>query len=244
MVSLLFSLFFLSLLIMLVVLERGAGVREPLPVERDGFPADAAGEAGVDLPVQVRRDGVLQLLGVSVPWRADNPGVRSRAGSAVAFLPVGGRDVLRCLSSYPAAVGCLISMLIVSFVPRTRFRGIAAAGIAVLFVAMVVAMRYAGRGASPYSMTYSEITRLLNRLSFSQNAFLPSLWLSKGVLSLARSEAEDGDLLPPRNPEQLAVSDDGDGGAEQEALLARVFAVAVRARRRGRLEGGTCWGPL
>jgi ABC-2 type transport system permease protein len=88
----------------------------------------------------------------------------------------------------PAGLGSLISMLLVAFVPRSRFKVLAAVSIMVFLAAVLLAIKYVSLGAPRYNFGYSDLARLTGKVSFAQNAFLPSLWLTKGVLSLARAE--------------------------------------------------------
>lgn len=88
----------------------------------------------------------------------------------------------------PASVGSLISLLFVNFVPRSRFKVILVGSTALLLAMVLVSFKYfSGFSASP-ALDASEMARLTRRLSFAQNPWLPSLWLSKAVLSLSRSQ--------------------------------------------------------
>ena len=88
----------------------------------------------------------------------------------------------------PAGIGSLVSVLVVTFVPRSRFKLLAALAVAALLFTVIAGIKYVAGAAPRYSFGYSDLARLTGKVSFTQNAFLPSLWLSKGVLSLARSE--------------------------------------------------------
>ncbi len=88
----------------------------------------------------------------------------------------------------PAAIGSIISVLVVTLVPRSKLKALTAVSIAALLVAVLVAIKYAAGLAPKYNLGYNDLTRLTGKVSFAQNALLPSLWLSKGILSLARSE--------------------------------------------------------
>ena len=87
----------------------------------------------------------------------------------------------------PAALGSLFAMLLVRFVPRTRFKVLLGGAVTVFFVLVLVLLKYFS-GLPKYSFGLSELARLTGKLSFSQSDFLPSYWLSKGVLNLARAQ--------------------------------------------------------
>jgi ABC-2 type transport system permease protein len=88
----------------------------------------------------------------------------------------------------PAGLGSLVSMLLVMFVPRSRLKILAVVGAAAFLVVVMVSMKYMAAMAPKYTFGYSELSRLTGKVSFAQNALLPSLWLSKGVLGLARAD--------------------------------------------------------
>ena len=87
----------------------------------------------------------------------------------------------------PAAVGSLISLLLVQFVPRSRFKVFLLFATGAFLVGVVVALRHFSGAAHPAFFRAGDIARLTNKLAFSQNPWLPSLWLTKGILSLSRS---------------------------------------------------------
>jgi len=186
MTSLVFSLFFMSLLIMLVfsnaVLIYGSLYR--------------SSEVDFLLTLPVRQESIFLYKFIETvfysSWAFIYLGVPVilafgvNRGGPWYFYP--SALVMFCVFVViPAAVGSIISMLLVSFVPKSRFKAILTVVVVVFFIGIFVAMRHFSTPTA-YALGYSDLSKLLNRVSFSQNPLLPSQWLSKGVLSLAKAE--------------------------------------------------------
>ncbi len=88
----------------------------------------------------------------------------------------------------PASLGAAVALLLVNFVPRSRFRALLVLGSGVLLVAVVVGMKYFSGLSQTSLYSTTDISRITSKLTFSQNPWLPSLWLSKGILSLSRAQ--------------------------------------------------------
>jgi ABC-2 type transport system permease protein len=186
MTSLVFSLFFMSLLIMLVfsnaVLIYGSLYR--------------SSEVDFLLTLPVKQESIFLYKFIETVFYSSWAFIYLGVPVIIAFGVNRGGPwyfypsalVMFCVFVViPAAVGSMISMLLVSFVPKSRFKVIVTVGAVALFVGIFVAVRHFS-APTAYALGYSDLSRLLNKVSFSQNPLLPSLWLSKGVLSLAKAE--------------------------------------------------------
>ncbi len=186
-ITLLFSMFFLTLLVMLVfsnaVLIYGSLYRSP---ETDFLMTLPVREESLFLYKFIETvfysSWAFLYLGVPIViaygWHREVPWY---------FYPAAVL-IFAVFVVIPASIGSLISMLLVSFVPKARFRALAAAGVVLLFAGVVFSFRYFGAGTGGALLGYSEVSRFLHRLSFSQNAFLPSHWLSRALLGLGHAQ--------------------------------------------------------
>ncbi|MCD6404390.1 MAG: hypothetical protein J7M19_01030 [Planctomycetes bacterium] len=87
----------------------------------------------------------------------------------------------------PASIGSLLAILFVNFVPRSRLRVFLAVLAAAFLLTVLAAIKYASAFSASPSFAISDISRITGKLAFSQNPWLPSLWLSKAILSLGHS---------------------------------------------------------
>ncbi|MEM6792430.1 MAG: hypothetical protein AAF725_00480 [Acidobacteriota bacterium] len=87
----------------------------------------------------------------------------------------------------PAAIGAVLSLLIVRLVAALRVRLLPlAAGAAAIVSALYLALR--GRLKAPDLSEPSGVQAILDVLAGSQNPFLPSQWLAQGVLAAATGD--------------------------------------------------------
>jgi len=91
----------------------------------------------------------------------------------------------------PAAAGSLISMLLVTIVPRSRIKVLMTVGGMLLLAAVLISIKYVSGFTPRFAGGYSEIGKVVGKVAFAQNPFLPSAWLSKGVIFLSRSEPRE-----------------------------------------------------
>lgn len=182
--SLMFSLFFLSLLIMLIfsnaLLTYGSLYR--------------SSEVEFLLSLPVRKESIFSYVFVETvvysSWAFLYLGVPivvafgASRGCPWYFYPA-ALAMFCVFVVIPAAVGAILSMLLVAFVPRARLKALGVVLAVGLLVAIFVAMRSFPGGRNFYDFGYGDISRILGRLRFSRHPFLPSLWLSKGILSLS-----------------------------------------------------------
>ncbi len=186
-VAIVFALFFLSLLVMLVfsnaVLFYGSLYNSKetdflltLPVGEESLFAYKLIETLVYSSWAFLYLGVPIILAYGytsgVPWYF----YPAALGMFVVFVAI------------PASIGSLLAMLFVNFVPRSRLGAFIAMLAAASLLAVLVLIKYAsGFSASP-SFGISDISKITGKLAFSQNPLLPSLWLSRAVLSLGHSQ--------------------------------------------------------
>jgi len=88
----------------------------------------------------------------------------------------------------PAGVGSLIALLLVNFVPRSRLKVFLVLASGAFLLGVLLGLKYFSGLSGDGTFGASEISRITGKLAFSQNPWLPSLWLSKGVLSLSRAQ--------------------------------------------------------
>lgn len=87
----------------------------------------------------------------------------------------------------PAAIGAIVCLLLVRFVTRIRHRAWPLlVGAAVVVIGLFFQFRQ--RFEAPDLSDPSSLRAILDTLGRSQNPFLPSQWLSEGVLALATGE--------------------------------------------------------
>lgn len=87
----------------------------------------------------------------------------------------------------PGSMGALLTLALVLWTPRSRRRGLTAVGIFVVGLAAIVGVRawIAGREAMNAQVW---LTTVIEQLQISNLPFLPSQWISKGLLAAAYDE--------------------------------------------------------
>lgn len=88
----------------------------------------------------------------------------------------------------PASFGSLVALLLVNFIPRSRFRVFLVLVSGVFLMGVLLGLKYFGGITGDGAIGVSEISKLTGKLAFAQNDWLPSLWLSRGILSLSRAQ--------------------------------------------------------
>lgn len=94
----------------------------------------------------------------------------------------------------PAAIGAMLTLLVARFIARLRTILIGACVIAV-FAGFVLLIRWIGDMQDGNLITVHWLNDTLNRLRLTQLRFLPSWWLTSGLLSYAHGQPSDGTMF-------------------------------------------------
>lgn len=94
----------------------------------------------------------------------------------------------------PAAIGGILALLLMNFFPRVTGKlWSVAIGLGVLGTLVAVA-RMLGAQKSLNAEDQFELTRMLRGLEFAQSPYLPSTWISRGLLATAKADWYDAGL--------------------------------------------------
>lgn len=87
----------------------------------------------------------------------------------------------------PAALGAMVAMLVTVYIPRTRRGLVIGATVAAMLVLLIVVTKLLSLRSGP-SIDLKLAVEVFDSISFSRNPFLPSYWLSKGILTLSEGQ--------------------------------------------------------
>ncbi len=88
----------------------------------------------------------------------------------------------------PASIGSLIALLLVNFIPESRLKVLLGLGAGAFLISVLLGLKYVSGLSGGGSLGLGDISTITGKLAFSQNPWLPSLWLSRGILSLSRGQ--------------------------------------------------------
>lgn len=83
----------------------------------------------------------------------------------------------------PAGLGAVIAMIVTVYIPRTR-RSLVIGAVFVGALAILIAVSRLMLSHASKSVDLKLVTEVLDSTKFSRNPFLPSYWLSKGILEM------------------------------------------------------------